>query len=89
MTIVITLDKEMFMKRTIQAAVFKAQCLQIMDEVNCTKESIIITKHRKPIVKLVPFEEEKQAIFGKMKGTMHIKGDIVESIGKDWNANLL
>lgn len=74
------------MQRTIGAGKFKAECLQIMDRVNTTKKPIVITKRNRPIVKLVPFEEKKKAVFGVMKGTVTIKGDIVSSIDEDWDA---
>lgn len=74
------------MKRIIQAGVFKAKCLKIMDEVQNKKQTVIITKRKTPIVKLVPIEEEEQSLFGKMKGTVHIKGDIIQPIGEDWDA---
>lgn len=77
------------MKRLIQAGKFKAQCLKIMDDVQKKKYSLIITKRNKPIAKLVPLEEEKSSkLFGKMKGTAHIKGDIIQSIGEEWDACL-
>ncbi len=76
------------MKRVIQAGVFKAKCLKIMDEVQRKKIPVTITKRKTPIVKLVPIEDEEQSLFGKMKGTVYIKGDIIQSIGEDWNACL-
>lgn len=77
------------MKRVIQAGKFKAECLKIMDDVQAKKYSIIITKRNKPIAKLVPLEEENNPVlFGKMKGTAHIKGDLIQPIGEDWNACL-
>jgi len=74
------------MKPTIQAGKFKAECLKIMDEVKRTKRSVIITKRNKPIAKLTPIVEESCSLFGKMKGTAHIRGDIIQPIGEDWDA---
>ncbi len=75
------------MKRMVQAGKFKAECLKIMDEVQKTKRSIIITKHNRPVVKLTPIEEDKnKSLFGKMKGSAHIKGDLIQPIGEDWDA---
>ncbi len=75
------------MKRIIQAGKFKAECLKIMDEVHATKQSVIITKHNKPIAKLIPVEENKTDLFfGRMKGTGRIKGDIIQPIGEEWDA---
>lgn len=77
------------MKRMIQAGKFKAECLKIMDEVHAKKYSCIITKRNKPIAKLVPLEEENPPItFGKMKGTAHIKGNLIQTVGEEWNACL-
>ena len=60
------------MKRTIQAGKCKAQCLKI----------------NVPIAKLIPLEEDISPLFGKMKGTAHIKGDLIQSIREEWNACL-
>lgn len=77
------------MKRFIQAGKFKAECLKIMDDVQAKKYCIIITKRNKPIAKLVPLEEENHPkLFGKMKDTAHIKGDLIQPIGEEWNACL-
>jgi antitoxin (DNA-binding transcriptional repressor) of toxin-antitoxin stability system len=76
------------MKRIIQAGVFKAKCLKLMDEVNKSKKTITVTKHKIPIVKIIPIIEEKPILFGKMKGTAQIKGDIIKPIDEIWNADL-
>ena len=68
--------------KTMPAGSFKVHCLRVMDEVQSRRESIIITKRGKPVAKLVPVEQEKDDIFGFMKGkgTVEIKGDIVSPI---------
>jgi prevent-host-death family protein len=68
------------MAQKIQVSKFKAQCLQLMDKVHRTKKRIIITKRNKPIAQLVPIEEKPTSLFGKMKGTIDILGDIVSPI---------
>jgi len=40
------------MKR-MAAGKFKAECLAVMDEVSQTGEAVLITKHGKPVAKLV------------------------------------
>jgi prevent-host-death family protein len=70
----------------ISAAEFKAKCLKLMDEVAKTHESITITKRGKPIAKLVPVESETRSLFGYMKGTVTILGDIVSPINEKWSA---
>lgn len=75
------------MKRIVQAGVFKAECLKIMDQVQQTKKPVIVTKHNIPIVRIVPLEDQSQPLFGKMKGTGRDLGDIVTSTGEKWDAD--
>lgn len=64
---------------SINAAEFKAKCLKLIDEVAATHEPLVITKRGKPVAKLVPIEEQgHKPLFGYMKGTVTILGDIVE-----------
>jgi prevent-host-death family protein len=70
----------------ITAAEFKAKCLKLMDEINKTREPVVITKRGKPIAKLVPIEEPSETQFGYMKGTVTILGDVVSSIDEPWSA---
>ncbi len=65
------------------AAKFKEKCLSLLENVD--KDGIVITKHGKPVARLVPFELRPVSLIGKMKGKMKIKGDIL-STGIKWNA---
>jgi len=72
--------------KQIAAGAFKAQCLAIMDQVSQSGEPVVITKHGKPVVKLVPAENSADDIFGYMKGKFKIVGDIVGPVFpiEDW-----
>lgn len=63
--------------KKIAAGAFKANCLSIMDEVQAKRETVVITKRGKPVAKLVPVSDEKDDIFGFLKGKVTIVGDIV------------
>lgn len=66
--------------KTVPAGQFKARCLQLMDEVGATGESIIVTKRGRPVAKLVPIREADPAsIFGCMRDSARIVGDITLS----------
>ncbi len=72
----------------IAAGKFKAECLKLMDMVNQTKEDIIVTKHGKPVAKLVPFQNnEVLPAFGFLKGTISKQGDIISPIDEQWEAD--
>jgi prevent-host-death family protein len=71
---------------SIPAAVFKAECLKLMDEVARTGRSVVITKHGRPVAQLTPVPAQSKSLFGYMKNTMRIKGDVVAPTGELWSA---
>ncbi len=42
----------------MQASTFKARCLALLDEVARAHTTIVVTKHGKPVVRLVPIDDE-------------------------------
>ena len=74
--------------REIAAGEFKARCLQLMDEVARTRAPVVITKRGRPVAQLVPVSEPRpKSLFGYMRGTAKIVGDIVSPIDVEWEAN--
>lgn len=71
---------------SISAAAFKAECLRLMDEVARTGRSVVITKHGRPVAQLTPIAPESHSLFGYMKDTVTIEGDIVAPIEESWSA---
>lgn len=71
---------------SIPAAVFKAECLKLMDEVARTGQAVVITKHGKPVAQLAPVAPEPKSQFGYMRNTVIIKRDIVAPTNELWNA---
>ena len=69
--------------RAIPAAKFKEQCLSLLDRVG--PEGIVITKHGRPVAKLLPITAEQGDLIGRLKGRIKVKGDILSS-GLRWNA---
>ena len=72
--------------KTLKAGEFKAKCLKLMDEVAATGEEVVITKHGKPVSKLVPFRKPAKTLFGLHKGKSKILGDIMAPIDVKWEA---
>lgn len=70
----------------VPAGKFKAECLAMMDIVAEGTVEYVITKRGKPVAKLVPIEKERKPIFGCMKGTVRILGDIIEPIDVKFEA---
>ena len=59
------------------AGSFKVHCLAVMDEVQAKRETIVITKHGKPVVKLVPVDRGADDIYGFLAGKGAVTGDVV------------
>jgi antitoxin (DNA-binding transcriptional repressor) of toxin-antitoxin stability system len=59
-----------------------------MDEVAEQGVEITITKHNRPVAKLAPVRGASRGpLFGRMKGTMRIRGDLVAPISPDWEVD--
>jgi prevent-host-death family protein len=69
--------------KSLPAAKFKEQCLSLLDRVD--PDGIIITKHGKPVAKLIPIHEDTAKLIGSFKGKIKIKGNIL-STGMKWDA---
>jgi prevent-host-death family protein len=75
------------MKKAIAAGEFKAKCLHLLDEVQQTRKEIVITKRGRAVARLVPVEEDLPSVFGRMKGSVTILGDIIGPTGAIWEAD--
>jgi len=71
------------MSTTIAAGEFKAKCLKLLDQVAEDRKPLVITKHGRPVAKLVPMEPEVQ-LFGALRGSGMIIGDIISPLENDW-----
>ncbi|MEI6243328.1 MAG: type II toxin-antitoxin system prevent-host-death family antitoxin [Chlamydiota bacterium] len=73
--------------KKIPAGEFKAKCLQIMEDVRRKRRKITITKRNVPIAELGPVEGKDEPAFGSLRGTVHILGNIIDSVDEVWDAN--
>lgn len=67
----------------VPAAKFKETCLALLDQVD--PEGIVITKHGKPVAKLIPFATDSSDLIGSLSTRVRIKGDVM-STGTSWHA---
>lgn len=74
----------------IAAGEFRAHCLELIDRVHSTHEEILITKRGVIMAKLVAAGKPvKRPLFGAMKGSVTILGDLVQPIDEPWQAERL
>jgi len=69
--------------KKIAAAKFKEQCLSLLDHLD--SEGLIVTKHGKPVARVMPIERASADLIGALQGRIKIKGDIT-STGLTWEA---
>ena len=69
--------------KTINATKFKEQCLALLDSVG--PEGLVITKHGRPVAKLLPLGADSADLIGCLKGKIEIRGDLL-STGLRWDA---
>ena len=69
--------------KEIPADKFNTQCMAVIKQVQKTGKPVWITKSGKPVVKLVPVDDD---IFGYMSGRVKIVGDIIRGTtpAEDW-----
>jgi prevent-host-death family protein len=67
----------------VNASKFKEQCLSLLDHLD--PEGIVITKHGKPLARLMPIGSGCADLIGSMRGRIKITGDI-SSTGIEWDA---
>jgi prevent-host-death family protein len=68
----------------IAATQFKAKCLELMDRVCERRESYVITKHGRPVAKLVPADRPRsRSVLGALEGRFQSEGDLVASARTD------
>jgi prevent-host-death family protein len=66
-----------FAMKKMAAGSFKTNCLAVMDEVQARHETVVITKHGKPVAKLVPVNTDTDEIYDFLAGKGVVSGDIV------------
>jgi prevent-host-death family protein len=55
----------------VGSAEFKARCLELVDHVREARAEYVVTRHGRPVARLVPVERETPAAFiGSMKGSV-------------------
>ncbi len=69
--------------KTIKISEFKERCLSLLEKLG--PEGLVITKHGKPLAKVVPFGRSSAELIGSLRGKLKVKGDI-KTTGVKWDA---
>ncbi len=69
--------------KTIKISDFKQHCLSLLERLE--PDGLIITKHGKPLARVVPFQQDCAGLIGALKDKVKVKGDLLAT-GVKWNA---
>lgn len=79
--------------REISTSEFKAHQAHYLAELAARQEPMVLTRRGKPIARLEPIEPEPgaprnafEALYGSMRGTVRIHGDLTEPLDVEWDA---
>lgn len=74
-------------ERTMMASKFKAECLAILDQVETMKISVTITKHGRPIARVVPLDmgDEHRSTMGGVR-LIAERDEAYYATGESWDA---
>ena len=67
------------MNRTIPITQFRNQCLRLIDEVKATGDTLIVTKHGRPVAAVVPVVGQRSASIIGWSSEIRLGDDLTES----------
>jgi prevent-host-death family protein len=75
--------------KAMAVSAFKAHALQAVDRVAKTRESLVVTKRGKALVRVVPYQPISSApVSGKLAEALVFEKDIVSPLGAElWEAS--
>ena len=72
---------------TVQASVFKATCLELMDEVQARGTTLVVTKSGRPVVMVAPASATPPSPIGFLAGSVIGHADLVGPEHEAWRAS--
>jgi prevent-host-death family protein len=69
--------------REVPAGEFKAKCLAVLDDVQRTGRSVVVTKRGRPVAQVVPLP----ATALSLRGSLLYEDDLLSPIDVEWDAN--
>jgi prevent-host-death family protein len=71
--------------RTVSATEFKRHCLALLEEVRQTRQSLLVTRHGKPVAEISAYIPRERDSTNPLKGSILYQGDLVAPIEENWD----
>lgn len=72
--------------KTVAATEFKAHCLTLLEEVRQTRQTLLVTRHGKPVVEISPYMPRSSDQTNPLKGSLLFEGDVISPIDEKWDS---
>lgn len=72
--------------KTVAAAEFKAHCLALLEEVRQTRESLVVTRHGKPVAEIFPYVHRSTQAENPLKDSVLFQGDLISPLDEQWDS---
>jgi prevent-host-death family protein len=72
--------------KTVPATKFKAHCLALLEEVRETRQSLLVTRHGKPLVEVSAYVSRDNDRVNPLKGSIIYQDDLISPIDERWES---
>ena len=72
--------------KTVAATEFKAHCLALLEEVRQTRQSLLVTRHGRPVVEISPYSPKNAELANPLKGSILFQGDLISPLDEKWDS---
>jgi prevent-host-death family protein len=72
--------------KTVPATEFKQHCLALLEEVRQTRQSLLVTRHGKPVAEISPDVPRERDSVNPLKGSILYQGDLVAPFEEKWDS---
>ena len=85
-TVVMIIQKEeKIMEHVVSKSCFKPRALKYFRQIQESGQELIITDRNKPVLKIIPFQEEPQAVLEELRNSVRRYDDPLEPVAEnDW-----
>jgi prevent-host-death family protein len=72
--------------KSVPATQFKAHCLALLEEVRETRQSLLVTRHGKPVVEISPYVAKDTGRVNPLKGSILFQDDLISPLDERWES---
>lgn len=73
-------------QKMVAATEFKTHCLALLEEVRQTRQSLLVTRHGKPVVEISPYMPKSADQANPLKGSILFEGDVISPVKEKWDS---